>query len=81
MEIAEDIRHTPWGRELYKMRCQTIERIFADAKEKHGALYQSTRLEESQTLLHASFCMHEFKKACLMKEKTGHASTRSPYYS
>ena len=33
---AEDCRHSIKGKETYCLRCQTIERVFADAKEKHG---------------------------------------------
>lgn len=39
LEIAEDIRHTPEYRELYDKRKETIERVFADAKEKHSMRY------------------------------------------
>ncbi len=34
LEIVEDYRHTPPLRELYEHRKETIERVFADAKEK-----------------------------------------------
>lgn len=43
IERAEDIRHTPQGKELYTMRGQTIERVFADAKEKHFMRYTHLR--------------------------------------
>ena len=36
IELAEDVRHTPKYAELYKMRKEKIERVFADAKEKHA---------------------------------------------
>ncbi len=39
LEQAEDFRHTEKGRESYRLRSQTIERVFADAKEKHGMRY------------------------------------------
>ena len=39
MELAEDVRHSPEGKEMYAMRGQTIERVFADAKEKHFMRY------------------------------------------
>jgi len=39
MELAEDVRHSPEGKEIYTLRGQTIERIFADAKEKHFMRY------------------------------------------
>lgn len=39
IELAEDFRHSPQGKETYTRRSQTIERVFADAKEKHGMRY------------------------------------------
>jgi len=39
IELAEDVRHSPEGKEIYTMRGQTIERVFADAKEKHFMRY------------------------------------------
>lgn len=39
IELAEDFRHTPAGRESYSLRGQTIERVFADAKEKYSMRY------------------------------------------
>jgi IS5 family transposase len=39
IELAEDFRHTPAGKESYSLRGQTIERIFADAKEKYAMRY------------------------------------------
>ena len=39
IEIAEDIRHSLIGKESYALRSQTIERVFADAKEKYGMRY------------------------------------------
>ena len=36
MEQVEDIRHIKGMKEIYMLRSQTIERVFADAKEKHG---------------------------------------------
>ena len=38
-ELADDVRYTPKYRELYKRRKETIERVFADAKEKHAMRY------------------------------------------
>lgn len=39
LEEAEHIRHTDYGKRLYSLRSETIERVFADAKEKHGLRY------------------------------------------
>ena len=33
LETVEDIRHTPKYQKLYERRKETIERVFADAKE------------------------------------------------
>lgn len=43
LELAEDMRHTPGGQALYVLRGQTIERVFADAKEKHAMRYTHYR--------------------------------------
>lgn len=39
VELAEDARHTPEYKKLYEKRKETIERVFADAKEKYGMRY------------------------------------------
>ena len=43
MEQVEEIRHTKGIKEIYQQRKQTIERVFADAKEKHGMRYTQYR--------------------------------------
>ena len=42
-ELADDARDTPKYQELYKKRKETIERVFADAKEKHAMRYTHYR--------------------------------------
>ena len=37
--MVEDIRHTPKYKAIYPLRKETIERVFADAKEKHSMRY------------------------------------------
>jgi len=39
IDEAEHVRHSPIGKESYALRSQTIERVFADAKEKYGMRY------------------------------------------
>ena len=39
LELAEDYRHIKKYKELYRKRQETIERVFADAKEKHSMRY------------------------------------------
>lgn len=43
IERAEDVRHSPLGKTTYALRSQTIERVFADAKEKHAMRYTPYR--------------------------------------
>lgn len=65
IEKAEDVRHSPEGKELYSLRSQTIERVFADAKEKHFMRYTHLRglakLKMQVTLIFA--CMNLKKLA------------------
>ena len=42
-ELADDARYTQKYRDLYKRRKETIERVFADAKEKHTMRYAQYR--------------------------------------
>ena len=39
IEFAEDARHAKRYAELYRIRKEKIERVFADAKEKYGMRY------------------------------------------
>lgn len=43
VELAEDARYTPEYKELYRERKEKIERVFADAKEKHAMRYTQYR--------------------------------------
>ena len=43
LETVEDIRHTPKYQKIYDKRKETIERVFADAKEKHAMRYTPYR--------------------------------------
>jgi hypothetical protein len=43
LERAEGFRHTPEGKASYARRKETIERVFADMKEKHAGRYTHLR--------------------------------------
>ena len=43
MEEAEHLRHTEENKMIYAKRKETIERVFADAKEKHGMRWTTLR--------------------------------------
>lgn len=70
--MAEDVRHTLLYRDIYKLRQQKIERVFADAKEKHGMRYTQYRgLAQVTNWVKLKFAAMNLKKlACwLWKEK------------
>ena len=43
LNLAEELRKTSYGKFLYALRKESIERVFADAKEKHGMRYTNHR--------------------------------------
>ena len=43
MDLVEGIRKTEHGKRLYAQRKETIERVFADVKEKHAMRYTHHR--------------------------------------
>ena len=70
MEQAEEYRYVPRYKEIYKERKETIERVFAEGKERHGLRYATMRglakLTMQVTLVFA--CMN-LKKIALWKKK------------
>ena len=71
-EEANHIRHTGEWKEIYPQRKETIERVFADAKENHGMRF--TRLNGLQKNQHESliiFSCHNLKKLGLSKQRLG----------
>jgi len=72
MEQAEDVRHSPEGKEIYTMRSQTIERVFADAKEKHFMRYTQLRgLAKLKMQALLTFACMNLKKLASWKRKNG----------
>jgi transposase len=71
LETAEDIRHTAFGRETYALRSETIERVFADAKEKHGMRYTRVNgLAKVKAQVLVTFSCMNLKKLANWKWKT-----------
>lgn len=65
LEEADHLRHTAYNRKIYKLRSQTIERRFGDAKEKHGmrdTKYRGLRKNTDHTMLKFA-CMNLKKMA------------------
>lgn len=72
MDMAEDYRHTPRYQEIYKLRCQTIERVFADAKEKHFMRYTQLRgLQKVKMQVTLTFACMNLKKLTIWKRRKG----------
>lgn len=66
IEQTEDIRHSDLGKKTYEMRSQTIERIFADAKEKHAMRYTYYRgLKPVTNWVKLKFASMNLKKLAL----------------
>lgn len=72
MEEAEDIRHTRGVKQIYALRSQTIERVFADAKEKHGMRYTQYRgLKKVRMELNLLFACMNLKKLATCLDRLG----------
>ena len=68
MEQVEEIRHTIGMKERYKQRRETIERVFADGKEKHGMRYTQYRgLAKVKMELNLLFGCMNLKKLAIWK--------------
>ena len=70
LDTAEDFRYTPQGKAIYQKRAETIERVFADAKEKHGLRYTTLRGKAKVTMqaLLTFACMN-LKKLAIWKSR------------
>lgn len=63
MDEVEDLRQTKLNRNIYDRRKQTVERVFADAKEKHGMRWTRYRgLEEVSMQTMLTFATLNLKK-------------------
>lgn len=61
--MEEDIRHTIGMKQLYDQRKETIERVFADAKEKHAMHYTQYRgLSQNRKWVRLKFAAMNLKK-------------------
>lgn len=75
IEKAEDIRHSELGKQTYAMRSQTIERVFADAKEKYAMRYTPYRgLDRVSNWVKLKFAAMNLKKLASWRWNTSHPS-------
>ena len=69
-ELADDARYTPEYKELYAKRKETIERVFADAKEKHAMRYTFYRgLTQVSNWVRLKFAAMNLKKLARWKTR------------
>ena len=69
-ELADDARYTPKYKVLYKRRKETIERVFANAKEKHAMRYtQYKGLAQVTNWVKLKFAAMNLKKLAKWKWK------------
>ena len=67
-ELADEARYTPKYQALYKRRKETIERVFADAKEKHAMRYTQYRgLAQVTNWVKLKFAAMNLKKLAVWK--------------
>ncbi len=75
IELAEDARHTPEYAKLYKLRKETIERCFADAKEKYAMRYTPYRgLTQVTNWVKLKYAFMNLKKLAKWKWNTSLSS-------
>ena len=78
IERAEDIRHTPEYAELYRLRKEKIERVFADAKEKHGMRYTPYKgLAQVTNWVRLKFATMNLKKLAKWKWKDSNIPSKT----
>ena len=79
-EIIEDgIRYTPEWKDIYPLRKETIERVYADCKEKHGLRFTRIRgLKKNQQESLIIFGCHNLGKLARMKKRRGLINMTSP---
>ena len=72
LEQVEDIRHTYGMKELYDKRKETIERVFADAKEKHSMRFTYFRgLSQVSKWVRLKFAAMNLKKYAIHRWNNG----------
>lgn len=71
LDLVEQLRKTERGKALYAQRKETIERVFADAKEKHGMRYTHHRgLARVASWVRLKFAAMNLKKLAVWSWKS-----------
>lgn len=71
LDLVEQLRKTEVGKDIYAQRKETVERAFADAKEKHGMRYTHHRgLARVSAWVRLKFAAMNLKKLAIWSWKT-----------
>ena len=81
LDLVEQLRKTERGKEIYAMRKQTIERVFADAKEIHAMRYTHHRgLARVSAWVRLKYAAMNLKKLALWKLSRSDFFVFLPYF-
>ena len=81
LDLVEQLRKTERGKEIYALRKQTIERVFADAKEKHAMRYTHHRgLARVSAWVRLKYAAMNLKKLALWKWSRSDFFVFLPYF-
>ena len=79
--MADDARYTPICQQMYRARKETIERVFADAKEQHGMRYtRYTGLAQVTNWVKLKFAAMNLKKYAIHRWKRSHIYGSFAYF-
>ena len=77
----EDVRKTDLGKRIYARRKETIERVFADAKEKHAMRYTHHRgLTRVSAWVRLKYAAMNLKKLALWTWSRSEFCVFLPYF-
>ena len=82
LDFVEQLRRIERGKEIYAMRKETIERVFADAKEKHAMRYTPYRgLAQVSNWVRLKFAAMNLKKFAKRKWRYSNHFTLSAVFA
>lgn len=80
VELAKEYRLSPIGKEIYKQRKETIERKFAEGKERHGLRFTRYKgLKKNRDLRSLLYACMNIKKLALLLDKRANKQNELQY--
>lgn len=81
LEEVDHLRHTEENKQIYVLRKETIERVFADMKEKHGMRWTTLRgLRKVTMQAMLTFAAMNLKKLATWLWKSGQPSHKNTWF-